>query len=145
MVKTDEHRSDLRVMSPVPRTVRAGSMTDEPQPAQNDVPERVNPAEILALVVSCIKDIGDDYRSSGQDPDDDVPSMDLTVATNDKVTGWSFQTGDNSFTGGAYGLPHWAVVTLTRDCDPQSVVDDIFRQWAELTWDTEDAQVEEPG
>lgn len=87
--------------------------------------------EILELVKDCIKDIDDDYRSSLSDEDDE-PSMDLTVACDETATGWSYQTGDNSFTGGAYGLPHWAVVYLSRDSDPEEIVDDIFSQWGEL-------------
>lgn len=27
---------------------------------------------------------------------------------------WGWQTGDNSFTGGAYGFPHWVTVDLYR-------------------------------
>lgn len=91
--------------------------------------------EITALVTACIADIGDGYRAP--DDDGDEPSMQLTVACNNKGTHWSYQTGDNSFTGGAYGLPHWAVVTLTRDCDPKDIVDDIFSQWSDLVWDQE--------
>lgn len=85
--------------------------------------------EILELVKSCIAGIDDEYRAS---PDDDEPGMQLTVATNDERDAWSFQTGDNSYTGGTYGLPHWAVVSLYRDTEPVSVVEDIFSQWDEL-------------
>lgn len=53
-----------------------------------------------------------DYISD--DPKDfeegEIPYNTLTVGLNDKGSEWSYQTGDNSFTGGAYGSPHWAVV-----------------------------------
>lgn len=39
--------------------------------------------------------------------------MQLTIGTDG--TAWSYQTGDNSFTGGAYGFQHWAVVWIGED------------------------------
>ncbi len=84
-----------------------------------------------ALITALIPEIQDDYRAS-DDPDDDQPGMMVTVATNDDVSEWSYQTGDNSYTGGAYGLPHWAIVYLYRDADPVECANDVARQWAEL-------------
>ncbi len=40
--------------------------------------------------------------------------LDVTVATTDGRE-WDYQTGDNSYTGGAYGLRHWAVITLFKE------------------------------
>lgn len=48
--------------------------------------------------------------------------MQLTVGLNDQGTEWSYQTGDNSFTGGAYSFPIWAVIWITED----DTVDDVF-------------------
>jgi hypothetical protein len=85
--------------------------------------------EFELLVTELIPTIADDYRAFEDfDPEDDVPSMQLTVATDDLASCWSFQTGDNSFTGNAYGLPHWAVVYLTRDSDPNDVAKEIADQ-----------------
>lgn len=91
-------------------------------------------AELIELVKACIADIHADARAPGCE-DDDEPSMQLTVATDDELSGWNYQTGDNSFTGGAYGLPHWAVIYLTPDSDPSEIVSEIFGQWAELIAD----------
>lgn len=44
--------------------------------------------------------------------DYDCNAMELTVATTDG-TSWSYQTGDNSFTGGAYSFQHWSVKNIT--------------------------------
>lgn len=67
-----------------------------------------------------IPDIGDEYRAS-EDPDDDTPGMCVTFGANTRMPGeswdWSYQTGDNSYTGGAYGYPHWGVCYLYRDSD----------------------------
>ena len=88
-------------------------------------------ADMILLVAALIPEIADDYRAT-DDPDDDEPGMCLTVATDDELSCWSYQTGDNSFTGGAYGLPHWAVVYLSRDTIPAETADEIAEQWADL-------------
>jgi hypothetical protein len=60
-------------------------------------------------------DIQDDYRASDED---ETPGMSVTIGftpeTEEKACSWGYQTGDNSFTGGAYGHPHWAVISLYR-------------------------------
>jgi hypothetical protein len=50
----------------------------------------------------------------GDSPDDTTPYTTVTLGFDDDgyLTGW--QTGDNSFSGDAYGSPHWAVVDVTR-------------------------------
>lgn len=87
-------------------------------------------AELTPLIVALKKTIGDDYRAS-DDPSDDTPAMELTVGANEAGE-WSYQTGDNSYTGGAYGFPHWAVVTLTRRCNSREVAREIQSQLADL-------------
>jgi len=52
----------------------------------------------------------------------------LTVATNDDGDQWSYQTGDNSFTGGAYSLPHWATTYIDCDSTPETLLEDITEQ-----------------
>jgi hypothetical protein len=103
--------------------------------------------EFSELISACIKDIADDdgiddiADDDGIDDDDDGdcdPFMDLTIGfTPAKEDGtpesWGFQTGDNSYTGGAYSHPHWAVTTLYRDCDPNEVAAEMISQINELT------------
>lgn len=88
-------------------------------------------SELVALFESLIPEIGDDYRAT-DDSDDDTPGMCVTVATDDSLSCWSYQTGDNSFTGGAYGLPHWAVVYLYRHSSPLQLAIEVANQWADL-------------
>jgi hypothetical protein len=85
--------------------------------------------ELAALFVALKKTIGDDYRAS-DDSDDDTPSMCVTIGANAEGE-WNYQTGDNSFTGGAYGFPVWAVVTLTRRCNSRELARDVRDQLAE--------------
>ena len=59
----------------------------------------------------------------------------LTVAVNEEGNEWSYQTGDNSYTGGAYGLPHWAVVWVmptSYDQDKEELYKDIINQLEDL-------------
>ncbi len=95
-------------------------------------------AALLALVRAVQLDIGDEYRAY---PEDEEPSIQLTVAHNLKRCatdpefvrdGWTYQTGDNSYTGGAYSRPDWAVVGVYRNSDPADVIDDILSQFSEL-------------
>ena len=80
------------------------------------------------------QNIGDDYRAS-DDPEDDKPGMQVTIGftpeTEDKDCSWSYQTGDNSYTGGAYGHHHWAVISLYRRSSCKELAADAADQIAE--------------
>ena len=79
--------------------------------------------QMCTLAAELIPTIEDDYRAS-DDPSDDTPAMQLTIGAD--ADGWGYQTGDNSFTGGAYCYRDWAVVTLTRDSDPADIAEEII-------------------
>lgn len=85
-------------------------------------------AELSSAVEVLIKGIGEDYRVEAGDG----PAMEVTFATDDTCSQWTYQTGNNSFHGNAYGLPHWAVVTLTPDSEPDEIADEILSQWEDL-------------
>ena len=90
--------------------------------------------EWTKLITSLIPDIGDDYRAS-DDPDDETPGMSVTVGftpeSEDKDASWHYQTGDNSYSGGAYGHANWGVVSIYRDSKPSEVAEDIANQIGE--------------
>lgn len=90
------------------------------------------------LVAALKKEIQDDFRAH-DDSEDDTPSMLLTVGVTvqDGSISWGWQTGDNSFTGGAYGHPFWAVVTLTRTCNSKEIANEIADQILELIYQAE--------
>lgn len=56
----------------------------------------------------------------------------FTPESEDRNASWHYQTGDNSFTGGAYGHPHWAVVWLSAESVPAEVAEEIANQIADL-------------
>lgn len=78
--------------------------------------------------------IDDDYRAS-DDPDDETPGMSVTIgftpSTEDSPCSWSYQTGDNSYSGGAYGRAHWSVVSLYRRSNSRELAKDCADQIAE--------------
>lgn len=78
-------------------------------------------------------DIDDDYRAS---EDEEIPGMCVTIGftpeSEESDASWSYQTGDNSYTGGAYSHPHWAVVSLYRRSNSVELAKDCANQIAEL-------------
>lgn len=101
----------------------------------------MNEKEITKLVPTWTKllkslktDIRDDYRSS-EDPDDTMPGMCVTIGFTpsdvDTDCSWHYQTGDNSYSGGAYGHAHWAVISLYRRSNSTELANDIADQIAE--------------
>ena len=83
--------------------------------------------EVESLLKGLKKDIGDDYRAS---EDDEVPGMLVTVGAESGEDGisWGYQTGDNSYTGGAYGFQHWAVIYLYRRSNCKALAKDAVEQ-----------------
>lgn len=91
--------------------------------------------EICQLLKRLKRGIADDYRAT-DDPDDNRPGMCVTVSTRDG-SDWSYQTGDNSYTGGCYGHPHWAVVYLYRRSNCAALAADAVDGLAELVAEAE--------
>ena len=89
---------------------------------------------LQSLIDSVKAEISDEYRAS---EDDDEPGIQLTIGWDGKKD-WSYQTGDNSFTGGAYGYQHWAVVSVYRDTISDDTVRYIHDQLEEVSaWEIE--------
>lgn len=92
-------------------------------------------AKITKLLKVLKPEIMDDYRAS-DDYEDKTPGMCVTIgftpASEDKDLSWDYQTGDNSYTGGAYGHPHWAVISLYRTSNCTALAVEAVEQLAEL-------------
>jgi len=85
----------------------------------------------LAELVSAVKStIEPDFRAS---EDDSLPSILLTVAVSEDGS-WDYQTGDNSYFGGCYFHPHWAVVSIYRRSNCRATARNILEQWQELIY-----------
>jgi len=86
-------------------------------------------SHLRSLFVDLKRHIDDDCRA---DEFDDVPGMCVTIGWNEQTGEWSYQTGDNSFTGSAYLYPHWAVVYLYRRSNSRDLAVDAINQLADL-------------
>ncbi len=102
--------------------------------------------DLIDLITAVKADIHDDYRAFEEDSE---PGIQLTVgATIDRerlddtasgdeilaaITGYDWQTGDNSYSGAAYFHPYWGVVGVYRDSDPAELATEIVRQIIDQT------------
>jgi len=93
--------------------------------------------DLSALIVELKKQIGDEYRAYDDCDEDDVtPSMLLTIGADGKGRdSWGWQTGDNSYTGGAYGYANWAVTALDRRCNSKEVARGLIEQLENLIYE----------
>lgn len=85
--------------------------------------------ELRSLLVALKRDIWDDYRAH---EDDTAPGMQITIGVSADLSEWNYQTGDNSYTGGAYSFPYWGVGALYRRSNSRdlarAIVDDAVSQ-----------------
>ena len=88
-------------------------------------------ATLAALIREIKKDVSPEFRAS-DDPDDDTPAILLTVGADGKGrNSWSWQTGDNSYSGGAYGYRAWGLGYVTKTCNSREVAKGILDEIAE--------------
>lgn len=100
----------------------------------------------LAWPLDCVDQLEQDFEywtglveEFGQhnvELENDPPYIELTVGVSDDGQSCGWQTGDNSFTGGAYGFPHWALICIQDDSCWDDVRDDIKDQ----IWDLAELQ-----
>lgn len=90
--------------------------------------------EIAALVKSLKHDIGDEYRAYDDD-DSNTPSMLVTIGVDPSSGAWSYQTGDNSYSGGAYGFHYWGVTSIYRRSNSRKIAKYLLSEVAEQACD----------
>lgn len=91
--------------------------------------EQIIVNEWAVLLRQLKADIGDEYRCT-DDPDDKQPGMLVTFGLSADGS-WNYQTGDNSFTGGAYGHAHWGLAYLHRRSNAKKLAQAAFDECAE--------------
>jgi hypothetical protein len=106
------------------------TLTCDGKPVREYVPRRRVPTikALSALVRAVKRNIDRDTYADEEDAWARGPNgISLTVGW--RTDGeWSYQTGDNSFTGGAYGYPHWAVTSVYRRSNSRGIAADIQTQ-----------------
>ena len=97
-------------------------------PEQFDQFWNENKQDLTALLKELIENhIEDDFRAfEDNDPDLDIPSMQITISVSEDLKTWSYQTGDNSYTGSCYGDPFWGIGYIFRDSDPSEVASELI-------------------
>lgn len=82
--------------------------------------------DMLELARRLIPTIGDEYRAHEESEE---PSMAVTVGCEcpsaDSMS-WNYQTGDISFSGGAYLFEFWGSADLHRDTKPEDFADEVI-------------------
>ena len=92
--------------------------------------------DVTDLLISLKSNIQDDYQASC-DPDDDMPGMQVTISYNPDGEQWNYQTGDNSFSGGCYGDPYWAVIYLYRRSNCRELAKDVINELKDaMAWNS---------
>jgi hypothetical protein len=86
-----------------------------------------------ALLRALKKDIHDDYRAT-DDSEDTTPGMLVTFGLSADGS-WHYQTGDNSFSGGAYGHAYWGLAYLDRRSNCKDLAQSAFNEAAEQIGD----------
>ena len=79
---------------------------------------------VSALVRRFKQEIRDDYIAE----DDDLPGIDLTIGFDPETSDWSFQTGNNCFSGAAYGYPIWGVARIYRRSNSRELARELIAQ-----------------
>ena len=86
----------------------------------------MNIDDVTRLVKAVKSDIQEDYRAY---EDDEYPGILLTIASNNlNGDDWGFQTGDNSYSGGAYHYHFWGVAGVYQDSNCRDVAKDLVSQ-----------------
>lgn len=86
--------------------------------------------DLYQLLLSIKKDI--DRDTLIETGDGFVQGIDVTVGCtfdfdNSEIS-WSYQTGDNSFTGGAYGHPEWFTTSLLKRANCRDAANDLINE-----------------
>lgn len=96
-------------------------------------------SEVIADIKTLVNEIDVDtpnevsgISKSDSDYEEENDYMQLTVACDEKGRYFNYQTGDNSYTGGAYGLPHWAVVYIGHDTNRDELATEIINELTNL-------------
>ena len=85
--------------------------------------------EVSALIRAVKAEISNEYRAFN---DDEIPGIQLTIACNDDMTEWTYQTGDNSYTGSCYHYQHWAVTGIYRNTNSRDAARDLINDLYDL-------------
>lgn len=111
-------------------TVYSGAQRPEAYRPPVKLPSIKDVAALVRHVKTQVPAADPDYIAD----EDDKPGIDLTIGVNTLTGDWSYQTGDNSYTGGAYGYRDWGVTRVYRATNSRECARDLIAQIDELNW-----------
>lgn len=88
---------------------------------------------LIRLIKACQSQIENDPECYADPENENIPSMQITISNNYECTTWSYQTGDNSYTGSCYGDPFWGVGYVHLEYSAESIADELINDLAEHT------------
>ena len=65
-----------------------------------------------------------------ENPEDEDPEsvLEFTLGYTPEDETWGYQTGDNSFVGGAYSHPFWGVTWLTSETNSEETAKELINE-----------------
>ena len=89
----------------------------------------INKSELTGLLIAIKKDMRKHewYGNEGEDK-----YCEITIGYCPDKKDWNIQTGDNSYTGGAYGYLHWGVGSIYPTTNCKDLATDLINQIADL-------------
>jgi len=81
-----------------------------------------NKPDLVNLIAVLKTEITNDMRES----EDEDPYMQITISVNEDCTEWTYQTGDNSYSGGCYLHAFWGVGYIYKTDKPQDVANELI-------------------
>lgn len=86
----------------------------------------------LSTLIRLLKEgICIEYRAFEEDQE---AGIQLTIGWDPQTGNWSYQTGDNSFSGDAYSYPIWGVAGIYRDSNPRAVARALIDEMEEQAY-----------
>ena len=92
------------------------------------MPKGLKGAPTIEELSRLVRDIKLDIMDEHIEEKGDTPSIQLTIGTDED--GWSYQTGEDSYAGGAYEDASWGLGYVTRRCNSREVAKDILSDLA---------------
>jgi hypothetical protein len=77
---------------------------------------------------SILKDYKSNIDDDMKDHADELPSIQITIATNDDAQEFGFQSGDNSFSGACYHYPIWHTDYLFRRSNCKKLASNMINE-----------------
>ncbi len=84
--------------------------------------------DLVRVLERLKEDLKNDLVENDSEP---ITETQITISVNKDCTTWSYQSGDNSYTGSCYGDPYWGVNWVSIYSDLLWLADSLISDLAE--------------